>query len=122
LDATGQRAGGGAGRLDEVGRLSGHSAPGRDVEGDEATGLERDELVQAQGISFTTSTLSLSLVLLASGTLNAGIAQASLLAVLVTFVGMFIGQYIRKFVQPEVFRFLFFVLMLGLGIHLAFIR
>ena len=88
----------------------------------QALGLEPDELVQAQGISFTTSTLSLSLVLLGSGTLNASIAQASLLAVLVTFVGVFIGQYIRKFVQPEVFRFLFFVLMLGLGIHLAFIR
>jgi len=88
----------------------------------QALGLERDELVQAQGISFTTSTLSLSLVLLGSGTLNASIAQASLLAVLVTFVGMFIGQYIRKLVQPEVFRFLFFVLMLGLGIHLAFFR
>jgi uncharacterized membrane protein YfcA len=35
---------------------------------------------------------------------------------------MFIGQHVRQFVQPEVFRFLFFLLMLGLGVHLAFIH
>lgn len=88
----------------------------------QALGLQRDDLVQAQGVSFTISTLSLTVVLLGSGTLNANIAFGSLLAVLVTFIGMIIGQLAREHVPPEVFRFLFFVLMLGLGIHLAFIR
>lgn len=88
----------------------------------QSLGLDRDDLVQAQGISFTVSTLALSLVLLENGTLNASNATSSLVAVVVTFVGMMIGQRVRKFIRPEVFRFLFFLAMLLLGIHLAFIH
>ena len=88
----------------------------------QSLGLERDDLVQAQGISFTVSTLALTIVLLGSGTLNATNAAGSMVAMAVTFVGMFLGQYVRKFIQPEVFRFLFFTGMLVLGVHLAFIR
>jgi uncharacterized protein len=88
----------------------------------QALGLNRDDLVQAQGISFTVSALALTAVLLGSGTMNASSTLGSVLAVFVTFVGMYLGQLAREHVPPEVFRFLFFVLMLGLGIHLAFIR
>jgi uncharacterized membrane protein YfcA len=88
----------------------------------QSLGLDRDDMVQAQGISFTVSTFSLALVLLANGTLNVANATGSALAIPVTFLGMFIGQHVRQFVQPEVFRFLFFLLMLGLGVHLAFIH
>ena len=88
----------------------------------QSLGLERDDLVQAQGISFTVSTLALTFVLLGNGTLNATNAAASLLALAVTFGGMFLGQYARKSIHPEVFRLLFFTGMLALGIHLAFIR
>ena len=88
----------------------------------QSLGLERDDLVQAQGISFTVSTLALTIVLLGSGTLNATNAAGSMVAMAVTFVGMFLGQYVRRFIPPEVFRVLFFTGMLVLGIHLAFIR
>ena len=88
----------------------------------QSLGLDRDDLVQAQGISFTVSTFALMFVVLANGTLNAANGVASLVAMLITFVGMFLGQYIRKFVQPDVFRFLFFLGMLVLGVYLAFIR
>jgi uncharacterized membrane protein YfcA len=88
----------------------------------QSLGLERDDMVQAQGISFTVSTVSLSLVLLNNGTLNAANASASLVAVAVTFAGMLLGQYVRKFIHPEVFRFLFFLGMLLLGVHLAFLH
>lgn len=88
----------------------------------QALGLSRDDLVQAQGISFTVSTLSLSIVLLANGTLNATNATGSLVAVVVSLIGMGIGQFVRKFIHPEVFRLLFFIGMLVLGTHLAFIR
>jgi uncharacterized membrane protein YfcA len=88
----------------------------------QSLGLERDDLVQAQGISFTVSTLALTIVLLGSGTLNATNAAGSMVAMAVTFVGMFLGQYVRKFIRPEIFRFLFFTGMLVLGVHLAFIR
>jgi uncharacterized membrane protein YfcA len=88
----------------------------------QSLGFERDDLVQAQGISFTVSTLALTIVLLGSGTLNATNAAGSMVAMAVTFVGMFLGQYVRRFIQPEIFRFLFFTGMLVLGVHLAFIR
>jgi uncharacterized protein len=88
----------------------------------QALGLERDDLIQAQGISFSVSSFALALVVLANGTLNAANSIASLVAMLVTFVGMFLGQYVRGFAQPGLFRFLFFCGMLVLGIHLAFIH
>ncbi len=88
----------------------------------QSLGLDRDDLVQAQGISFTVSTFALTIVLLGSGTLNATNAAGSMVAMAVTFVGMFLGQYVRRFIPPEVFRVLFFTGMLVLGIHLAFIR
>jgi uncharacterized membrane protein YfcA len=88
----------------------------------QSLGFDRDDLVQAQGISFSVSTLALSVVLLSNGTLNVSNAAVSLVAVAVTFVGMFAGQYIRKFIDPAVFRFLFFAGMLVLGVHLAFIH
>jgi uncharacterized membrane protein YfcA len=88
----------------------------------QALGLARDDLVQAQGISFTVSTLALMIVIFANGTLNAANTVASLIAMAVTFVGMFLGQYIRRFVEPEIFRFIFFLAMLALGAHLAFIH
>jgi uncharacterized protein len=88
----------------------------------QSLGLDRDDLVQAQGISFTVSTLALTIVLLGSGTLNATNAAGSIVAMVVTFAGMFLGQYVRKFIRPEIFRFLFFTGMLVLGVHLAFIH
>jgi uncharacterized membrane protein YfcA len=88
----------------------------------QALGLERDDLIQAQGISFTVSTAALTIVVLGNGTLNAGNAAGSLVAMAVTFVGMFLGQYVRQFIRPEVFRLVFFAGMLVLGVHLAFIR
>ena len=88
----------------------------------QALGMERDDLVQAQGISFTVSTFALTFVVLGNGTLNATNATASFVAMAITFVGMFAGQYLRQFIRPEVFRFLFFAGMLVLGVNLAFIR
>ena len=88
----------------------------------QSLGLGRDEMVQAQGISFTVSTFALTFVLLGNGTLNATNAAASLVAMAVTFAGMFLGQYVRNYIHPEVFRLLFFTGMLVLGINLAFIR
>ena len=41
---------------------------------------------------------------------------------LVTFAGMFLGQFARRFIRPEIFRLLFFSGMLVLGVHLAFFR
>jgi hypothetical protein len=88
----------------------------------QSLGLERDDLVQAQGISFTVSTFALTFVVLGNGTLNATNATASFIAMAITFVGMFLGQHVRGIVRPEIFRFLFFTGMLVLGVSLAFIH
>jgi len=88
----------------------------------QSLGFDRDDLVQAQGISFTVSTFALTLVVLGNGTLNATNAAGSLVAMVVTFGGMFLGQYVRRFLNPEAFRFLFFIGMLVLGVNLAFVR
>jgi hypothetical protein len=85
-------------------------------------GLERDDLVQAQGMSFTVSSLALTFVVLGNGTLNTTNAALSLLAMAVSFVGMFLGQYVRQFLRPDVFRLIFFLGMLALGVHLALIH
>src|SRR4029078_2176959 len=46
----------------------------------QALGLDRDDLVQAQGISFSISSFALTLVVLGNGTLNASNAIGSLVA------------------------------------------
>lgn len=88
----------------------------------QSLGLERDDLIQAQGISFTVSSFALMFVVLGNGTLNTTNAVGSLVAMLVSFAGMFLGQYVRKWVHPNVFRFIFFIGMLVLGVQLAFIH
>ena len=88
----------------------------------QALGRKRDDLVQAQGISFTVSTFALTFVVLGNGTLNATNATASFIAMAITFAGMFLGQYVRGFIHPEIFRLLFFTGILVLGVYLAFIR
>jgi uncharacterized membrane protein YfcA len=88
----------------------------------QALGLERDDLVQAQGLSFMVSSFALMFVVLGNGTLNTANAATSLAAMAVSFVGMFLGQHVRQFLRPDVFRFLFFLGMLALGVHLALIH
>lgn len=85
----------------------------------QALDLDRDELVQALGLSFTISTVALALVLMAYGMLRWSVAGASLLALAPAFGGMLIGQWVRSRVQPATFRFCFFVGLLLLGAHLA---
>jgi uncharacterized membrane protein YfcA len=88
----------------------------------QALGLQRDDLVQAQGLSFMVSSFALMFVVLGNGTLNTANAAASIAAMAISFVGMLLGQYVRQLMRPEVFRFLFFLGMLALGVHLALIH
>ena len=53
---------------------------------DATTGYANNDLVQAQGISFTVSTLALAVVLVGNGTLNTSNALGSALAVVTAFV------------------------------------
>ena len=80
---------------------------------------DRDELIQALGVSFTVSTLALGASLLASGVLVPSAAGTSFLAIVPAVGGMYLGQLIRSRVSAPTFRLCFFVGMLALGVHLA---
>ena len=85
----------------------------------QALHLERDRLVQALGLSFTVSTVTLAAALFYAGEMRASLAAASLVAVVVAPAGMWLGQIVRRKVSPDTFRLLFFVGLLALGAHLA---
>ena len=78
-------------------------------------GLERDDLVQALGLSFTVSTLALAAGLAWHGALPTGAAGASLLALVPALAGMVLGGWLRARVRPETFRLIFFAGLLVLG-------
>jgi uncharacterized membrane protein YfcA len=86
----------------------------------QALEFDRDDLVQAIGLSVLVSSLALGLLLASDGVLKAANAGASVLALLPAVGGMALGQRVRMLVRPEVFRICFFIGLLLLGIHLAF--
>ncbi|NBA96539.1 sulfite exporter TauE/SafE family protein [Pseudomonas sp. R5(2019)] len=84
----------------------------------QALGLNRDELVQALGVSFTVSTLALGAGLLWQGGLGQVELGASVLALLPALLGMFLGQWLRQRISAPLFKRLFFVGLALLGAHL----
>ena len=78
-------------------------------------GLEREELIQTLGLSFTVSTLALAAGLLGSGKFELSTAGTSLLAMLPALGGMLLGQRLRERLRPAVFRRWFFVALIVLG-------
>lgn len=85
----------------------------------QALGLEKDELVQALGLSFTVSTLALAIGLAGGGSFGGGVALHSLLALAPAVLGMMLGQAVLRRVSPGTFRLCFFSGLLLLGLHLA---
>jgi uncharacterized protein len=85
----------------------------------QAIGLEKEELVQALGLSFTVSTLALAVNLASAGALNVGIAAPALLALVMACAGMWVGQTVRRALQPATFRLWFFIGLLVLGLYLG---
>jgi hypothetical protein len=75
--------------------------------------------VQALGLSFTVSTVTLALALAYAGQIRASLAGASLVALIAALAGMVLGQLVRGRVRAETFRVWFFVGLLLLGTHLA---
>ena len=81
--------------------------------------FERDKLVQALGLSFTVSTITLALALSHAGEINTQLIWPSLLALGAALIGMFLGQFVRGKVKASTFRVFFFLGLLLLGAHLA---
>jgi uncharacterized protein len=85
----------------------------------QAIGMEKDELVQALGVFFTTATVALSFNLADAGVLTVSTAVPGLVAMVAAFAGMWVGQMIRNRMNPEAFRRWFLVAMMLLGVYLA---
>lgn len=81
--------------------------------------LDKDELIQTLGLSFTVSTLALAFALLASGQFQAPAATGSFLALIPALAGMFLGQRVRSRLSPEMFRRCFFIGLLVLGAYMV---
>lgn len=85
----------------------------------QALGFDKDELVQALGLSFIVSTIALSFGLVGAGALDLKVAGASLLALLPALAGMWFGQAIRQRITAATFKLCFFAGLLGLGGYLV---
>jgi uncharacterized membrane protein YfcA len=85
----------------------------------QAIGLQKDELVQALGLSFTVSTLALAAALAGVDAFVPGLVLPSLLALIVSLVGMRLGQAVRARLRPQAFRLCFFLGLAALGAYLA---
>ncbi|WP_342362306.1 sulfite exporter TauE/SafE family protein [Terrarubrum flagellatum] len=85
----------------------------------QAIGLDKDDLIQALGLSFTVSTIALGAGLLHDGAFETRAALASIAVLIPTFIGMYAGQFARERVSPATFRRWFFLGLLALGFYLA---
>lgn len=85
----------------------------------QALGLDKEDLVQALGLSFTVSTVALAIGLAGGGAFAAGNLAASLLAVAPALAGMGLGQWVRRRVSASTFRRWFLIVLLLLGLQLA---
>jgi uncharacterized protein len=84
-----------------------------------AIGLEKEELIQALGLSFTVSTMALALNLAVAGALNVAVLGTIVGAVLMALAGMWIGQALRLRLRPAIFQRWFFGALLVLGLYLV---
>ncbi len=85
----------------------------------QAIGLEKDEFIQALGLSFTVATLALAGGLLRDDAFQAASAWMSLLALVPALGGMLLGQAVRRRISAAAFRTVFFAGLLLLGMYLA---
>ncbi len=85
----------------------------------QAIDLERDDLIQAMGLSFTVSTLALAGGLASQGSYSGAMAMLSLMMLVPALVGMQLGQALRQRLSPQAFRLGFLSALLLLGLHLV---
>ena len=81
----------------------------------QSLGLPKDELTQALGVCFTTSTLTLAASLAANGHLDAQASLASAAMVIPALAGMWAGQIVRNVLGEAQFRCCLFAGLLLLG-------
>jgi uncharacterized membrane protein YfcA len=85
----------------------------------QAIGMDKDELVQALGVFFTTATVALAFNLSSAGLLTVAVALPGFVAMIAAFAGMFLGQAVRAVMNAETFRRWFLIALALLGIYLG---
>lgn len=85
----------------------------------QALRLNRDQLVQAMGITFFAFTAVLGLSLAHHGVMSADIGALSAAAVIPALAGMAVGQRLRRRLSEARFRKVFFIVLFALGLWLA---
>lgn len=83
----------------------------------QALGLERDDLVQALGLTFTASTLALATVLV-GGPLDGRVAAVGLAAFAPVVMGMAVARRLRQHLDPARFRRVFLAALGVIGLRL----
>lgn len=84
-----------------------------------ALDLDKEDMIQALGLSFTVSTVALAAALAAGGAFALGEVGASTVALAPALLGMAAGGALRGRFSEQTFRRVFFGGLLVLGAHLA---
>jgi uncharacterized membrane protein YfcA len=81
----------------------------------QAIGLTRDQLIQALGMLFSVSSISLAVALGGQRLLSADLGLVSALAMIPALIGMAVGQKLRQLLPEQQFRKIFFASQVVLG-------
>jgi uncharacterized membrane protein YfcA len=85
----------------------------------QAIGFEKEDLVQALGLTFTVGTLALSVNLARAGALDISLAGPTLAVLTMAALGMWAGQVLRLRLSPQTFRRWFLIGLALLGAYLV---
>lgn len=81
--------------------------------------IDRHDLVQALGIQFLFIIGALTLALAWQGAFTLGNSIGGIVAIAPTMAGVWLGQKIRHALSPEMFRRIFLIGMLLVGLHMS---
>jgi uncharacterized membrane protein YfcA len=85
----------------------------------QALGFQKDMLVQAMGFFFAVSTLMLTISLGSNGLIDGQQARLSALALVPSFIGVYVGRWTRGQVDEQSFQKIFLIAVLALGAYLV---
>ena len=85
----------------------------------QALGFPRELLIQAMGILFTVSTLALAIALTGHSLLPRELGVLSLAGLVPAYLGVLSGQRLRRRVEEERFRHMFFIGLMLLGAYMT---
>jgi uncharacterized protein len=87
----------------------------------QAIGFEKEELVQALGLTFTVATAALSVNLALAGAFKITLAGPTLAVLAIAALGMWAGQELRLRLSPQTFRRWFLIGLALLGVYLVIV-